>query len=414
MRVPAAALALCALAASGAVAGSGLGKKARFQHTMEIFDGHVCVFGGKSTSVGTRLADFLTDYRCVDATRSIDQGDPVWRHQSSASRFVMPPLAQHTSVYNRANHIIVPYGGQAPSTFSKANQLAIFCTLYQAWGASNAVDSAPRRYLHTAVLQESSGDMLIFGGTTDDTTFKGDGSRYNKVSRLITDNVRHAAHSKSLGHGSASNIAVGTVLTDDGDETPQPITNLVQHASVMINDTLMVVLGGNVYDGTLPVGEQNVMRPFSTVYVYDVDKMSWSTRNCTGSVPPSRGVIAVAQRDEYIYIHGGVNVNKWDELYADLYELNTLTWTWKKMATPGSPVPRYAHQMKALGHYLIITHGFISKDLGNGTTIGTGDPDIYFYNLRHKAFVDTYSPKGISKAELDKEWTVARTGATDG
>ncbi|KAJ2763275.1 hypothetical protein IWQ57_005602 [Coemansia nantahalensis] len=101
-------------------------------------------------------------------------------------------------------------------------------------------------------------------------------------------------------------------------------------------------------------------------------------------------------------------------MFDDLHELDTRTWRWKKLAAPGSPAPRYAHQMKALGHYLIITHGFIAETLGNGTVVEHGDPDIYFYDLNRRSFVDRYSPQGISARELDTEWLVARTGATNG
>ncbi|KAJ1728499.1 hypothetical protein LPJ61_004002 [Coemansia biformis] len=406
MRAPAAvALALAALVHGMVVVGRSLPKTPRFQHSAEIFNGQLCVFGGKSTSTGTQLSDFLTDYQCVDITKSVEQDSPAWKHQSSASRFAMPPLAQHTSVYDRYNHLIVPYGGQAPATFSQANQLAVYCTLYQAWGASNAVDADPRRYLHTAVLQARSSDMLIFGGASDNTTFNGNGTRYKGVSRMVLDIARHAENNRRVGRPTTAGLTIGTVIIDHGDMTPEPLVDLVQHSTAIINDTLMVVLGGNVYDSST---NSAVMREFDTVHVYDVDKLAWSSRNCTGDIPPARSVAAVAQRGEYIYLHGGVNVTGWEQVHSDLYELNTQTWAWRRLATPETPRPRYAHQIKALGHYLIVTNGFIT----NGSDAGVGDANIYFYDLRKQAYVNKYSPSGISKEELDTEWTVVRTRTT--
>ncbi|KAJ2652771.1 hypothetical protein IWW40_000883 [Coemansia sp. RSA 1250] len=388
------------------VGGSELQKVPRFQHTMEIFNGQLCVFGGKGPGTDTNLSSFVLDYRCVDITKSIDQNAPKWRLQGSASQFAMPPLAQHTTVYNRYNHVIVPFGGQSPVGFSKAINLAVYCTLFQAWGASNVVDRDVRRYVHTAVLQEKSGDMVVFGGASDDTTAGGDsqGSRWLQVNRLILDNERHNANQRRLGNSAADNTKLGMILSDNGDLTPSNISGVIHHSSILLNDTQMVVLGGDVYDG-----KAAVMQPFDTVYIYDIDTMKWRKQNCTGDVPPKRCVFSASQHNQDIYIFGGVNVTNWSDFYNDLYALDTLTWVWRKLPTPNAPVPRYAHQMKTLGDYLIITHGYIQ--LADGKY--GGDPDIYFYDLNKKAFVSKYSPSGISKAELDIEWREKRTGKTN-
>ncbi|KAJ2584674.1 hypothetical protein GGH95_000209 [Coemansia sp. RSA 1836] len=384
-----------------------LGKLPRFQHSMEIFGGHLCVFGGKSTTTGVSLSDFLLDYRCVDVTKSIDQANPQWRRQSSASRFAMPPLAQQSSVYDRENHIIVPYGGQTPDTFSKANHLAVYCTQFEAWGASNIVDIDPRRYLHTAVLQQVSGDMIIFGGASDETTNHQDSSRWLNVNRMVLDKPKHAAHAAALGVRGEGEIAVGTIITDYGDDTPDAINKLVQHSSVLVNDTQMVVLGGNIYDSK---ENKAVNLLFDLVHIYDVDRMEWSTRNCSGDVPPARSAFTASLRGSSIYIYGGVNVTGWSQLFGDLYALDTNTWRWSKLPTPNAPAPRYAHQMKTLGHYLIITNGYINT----GKDTYSGDEDIYFYDLNKQAFVRSYSPSGISKNELDTQWIVKASHKTKG
>ncbi|KAJ2829622.1 hypothetical protein GGI24_002095 [Coemansia furcata] len=389
------------------LASQGLGKIPRFQHSMEIVGGNLCVFGGKSTKTGVNLSDFLLDYRCVDATKSIDQASPKWKRQSSASRFAMPPLAQQSSVYDRDNHIIVPYGGQTPDTFSKANHLAVFCTKFEAWGASNIVDNDPRRYLHTAVLQEVSGDMIIFGGASDETTNHQNNGRWLNINRMVLDQPRHAIHAAARGIGNESNVAVGTVITDNGDDTPAAIIKLVQHSSVLINDTQMVVLGGNVYDS---VANKAVNLLFDSVHIYDVDQMKWSTQNCTGDIPPARSAFSASLHGSSIYIYGGVNVTGWSQLFGDLYKLDTNTWKWSKLPTPDAPAPRYAHQMKTLGHYLIVTHGYIST----GKDTYSGDADIYFYDLDRQAFVSSYSPSGISKSELDTQWVDKTTHKTRG
>ncbi|KAJ1819346.1 hypothetical protein LPJ60_003823 [Coemansia sp. RSA 2675] len=389
------------------LARQSLGKIPRFQHSMEVVGGKLCVFGGKSTSTGVSLSDFLLDYRCVDATKPIDQSSPQWRRQSSASRFAMPPLAQQSSVYDRVNHIIVPYGGQTPDTFSKANHLAVFCTKFEAWGASNIVDNDPRRYLHTAVLQEASGDMIIFGGASDATTNHQDNGRWLNVNRMVLDQPKHGIHAATRGVGNESRVAVGTIITDNGDETPAAINKIVQHSSVLLHDKQMVVLGGNIYDS---VENKAVNLLFDSVHIYDVDKMKWSTKNCSGDIPPPRSAFSASLRESSIYIYGGVNVTGWSQLFGDLYKLDTDTWVWTKLPTPNAPAPRYAHQMKTLGHYLVVTHGYIST----GKDTYSGDEDIYFYDLDAEAFVSRYSPRGIAKSELDTQWIVTTTHKTRG
>ncbi|KAJ2402119.1 hypothetical protein GGF41_007619, partial [Coemansia sp. RSA 2531] len=319
----------------------------------------------------------------------------------------MPPLAQQSSVYDRDNHIIVPYGGQTPDTFSKANHLAVFCTKFEAWGASNIVDNDPRRYLHTAVLQVASGDMIIFGGASDATTNHQDNGRWLNVNRMVLDQPRHGIHAASRGIGNERKIAVGTIITDNGDDTPAAINKIVQHSSVLLNDTQMVVLGGNVYDS---VANKAVNLLFDSVHIYDVDRMKWSTKNCTGDIPPPRSAFSASLRDRSIYIYGGVNVTGWSQLFGDLYKLDTDTWKWSKLPTPNAPAPRYAHQMKTLGHYLVVTHGYINT----GKDKYSGDEDIYFYDLDKQAFVSSYSPSGIAKSELDTQWIVGASHKTKG
>ncbi|KAJ2780756.1 hypothetical protein H4R18_003268 [Coemansia javaensis] len=407
------AVAVVAGMVAAATAASGLPSQPRFQHTMEIFDGKMCVFGGKHNSTGVMLADFQLDYRCVDVTKSIQRSKPKWRHPGSSSRFVMPPLAQQTSVYDPVNHIIVPYGGQVPTGFSQANNLAVYCTLYQAWGASNIVDADPRRYVHTAVLQQRSGDMIIFGGARDSTT-RGDGNRYNNPSRMVLDMVRHTENNRRLGLATPANLTVGDVVQDNAGAIPSVLIGIIHHASELIGDRDMVVMGGNSPD---PQNNSVAYQlPLSTVYVYDVDAFTWSARNCTGDVPTPRSVSASAQRDGLIYLHGGVNVSGWSQFFDELHVLNTTSWTWRRLpvdrASPHTPRARYAHKMKLVGDFLVITHGYIYTDAAPGAM--GGDPDIYFYDLKRQAFVDRYSPRGATQRELDTGWTVRRKSSATG
>ncbi|KAJ2157868.1 hypothetical protein GGF46_004204, partial [Coemansia sp. RSA 552] len=153
-------------------------------------------------------------------------------------------------------------------------------------------------------------------------------------------------------------------------------------------------------------------------YIYDIDTMQWRIQNCTGDIPPDRIAVASSLYENRIYIHGGVILPDWADFLNDMYELDTVTWNWRKMPnTSGSqqhvPVPRYAHQMKTLGHYLIITHGYIQA-VGQEAGKGTGDPDIYIYDLRKEEYVDRYSPKGLTKRDLDTEWIFEQTSTTGG
>ncbi|KAJ1930952.1 hypothetical protein FBU59_006875, partial [Linderina macrospora] len=155
----------------------------------------------------------------------------------------------------------------------------------------------------------------------------------------------------------------------------------------------MVVLGGDNWNTTKNDAD---MPPFDTAHIYNVDEHSWSKQPCRGQVPSPRSAHTAALYNDSIYIYGGANNSNWSSIHSDMYALNTKTWVWRKVPASNMPKPRYAHQMKALGHYLIISHGFLEDS--------TGDPDIYFFDIETEKFVDHYSPRGISRAELDVEW----------
>ncbi|KAJ1954467.1 hypothetical protein EC988_002416 [Linderina pennispora] len=359
---------------------------------MEIVNGKLCVFGGKDNATTTRLQDFLLDFRCVKLTRPIRRVQPGWEQLESASRFAMPPLAQQTSVYDRGSRIIVPYGGQTPDRFSKADKIMIFTTTYEAWDASYVSDVLPRRYIHSAVLQESSGDMVVFGGASDATTAGEKTARWRDPARMVLDKVRHRSHLQSIGR-LADNATTGTIIQDTDAIPPEEIALLTHHTSTLVNDTLMVVLGGDNWNNSKSDAD---MVPFDRAHVYNVDDHTWTMQPCGGQVPPPRSGHTAALHKDSIYIFGGANNSNWSMIYNDMYALDTRTWVWREISVPHMPKPRYGHQMKALGHYLIISHEFLESS--------TGDPDIYFFDTESHTFVDRYSPEGISRAELDTEW----------
>ncbi|KAJ1964566.1 hypothetical protein GGI12_001342 [Dipsacomyces acuminosporus] len=314
----------------------------------------------------------------------------------------MPALAQHSSVYDRINRIVVPYGGQTPAGFSKTNNLAIYSAQFEAWGASTAVNSALKRYLHTAVIQEKSGDMIIYGGTSDTTTDSQGVGRWNGTYRMVLDVDRHMKHAAALGRATAK-VTVGQIITDNDTHIPDTIAGVVQHSSVLVDDRQMVVMGGNTnkksqfkYDDI----------PFASVYIYDVDTQKWSTQKCNGKIPYPRSEFSASLYKDSIFIFGGINPGDWTKPFNDLYQLNTTTWTWTDKSTASAPPPRYAHRAKTLGHYLIITHGFLAGDIG--------DPEIYFYDILKGEFVDSYSPKGITRRDLDIQWAAPISPGTKG
>ncbi|KAJ1933808.1 hypothetical protein FBU59_005906, partial [Linderina macrospora] len=308
----------------------------RFHHKSEIVNGHLCVYGGKSNTTTTNLSDFLIDHRCVDITKEIDRTNPFWKKLRSSSQFTMPPLAQHSSVYDRVNHVIVPYGGQTATGFSAVNRVSVFCSMYQAWGASTYVDSEPRRYTHTAVLQERSGDMIIFGGTSDSTTNGQAFARWPNPVRMVLDGHRHAKYARAI-NGNSSYVSASTILKDDGDAPPKDVENINQHAAVIFNDRDMVVVGGSVWDNSL-AASSNV--PMDKAFVYNVDSHTWSTHKCSGDIPSARGAMPASRYKDSLFIFGGVNILTWDTPYNDLFMLNTTSWVWRKMPTPGAPAAR--------------------------------------------------------------------------
>ena len=107
-----------------------------------------------------------------------------------------------------------------------------------------------------------------------------------------------------------------------------------QHTSCVYKNQLVVFGGGKA--GSLPVTDQQV-------HLYDPINNSWSTPNIKGQPPSNRhGHLMINFNDKYVYLHGGMNDQKF---YDDLWilDFDAQKWSLVKQHITIHPCARAAH-----------------------------------------------------------------------
>lgn len=135
----------------------------------------------------------------------------------------------------------------------------------------------PMRRIYHSTVSTSSGKIVIVGGE------KADGSNNALSDHSVFD-------------------AAGPTFK------PLPIpsspTDLYGHASILLSDDRVLVLGG--YSQSL-----NALIPLSTIWVLDNNQSTWSTAQVSGDIlpPPRRGFASTLLSNGKIIIHGGCDAN---------------------------------------------------------------------------------------------------------
>lgn len=119
------------------------------------------VFGGVGTANGV-----LNDVWTLSNANGLG-GTPKWT-QLSPSGVTPSPRSGHSAVYDTANHRMVIYGGVSGTTVVQNDAWILTDTndtgANPAWTQLTPTDSAPYRASHTAIYDQASSAMVIFGG----------------------------------------------------------------------------------------------------------------------------------------------------------------------------------------------------------------------------------------------------------
>ena len=125
-----------------------------------------------------------------------------------------------------------------------------------------------------------------------------------------------------------------------------------QHVGCVFRNELVVFSGGEV--ASKPVSDEGV-------HIFNFNDQSWRTIEIDGQVPNCRhGHLMINFNDQCIYLHGGMNENKF---YNDLWKLDLDARKWTKVKQPKVNIPqaRAAHGGIATEKYLYI-YGGLNED----------------------------------------------------
>lgn len=153
------------------------------------------------------------------------------------------------------------------------------------------------------------------------------------------------------------------------------------------NDAELILFGGERYTGDRAAF-------FSDLYVYNVEKRSWS-RYDSPNRPPPRSSHAAAVHKNFMYVFGGEFSNpslSQYRHYRDLWRLDVTDMSWERIEVRGGPSARSGHRMCVVSGKLVVFGGFYDNGMENKY-------------LNDVCYMD------LTKDEL--EWTKVSTSAVD-
>ena len=260
---------------------------ARWGQATAVINDALFVHGGKTdqfNSFSYTSAPNNDDLLLLSLSSPFSASEPPWELISSSAPWG-PALAWHTlSVIDSTR--MLSFGGQPDlnsptATFDGADSASLLdvSNITSPTWITEPVSWAnqPMRRIYHSAVSTSSGKIVIVGGE------KADGSN------------------NALSDHSAFDAAGPTFK-------PLPIPSappdLYGHASILLSDGRMLVLGG--YSQSL-----NALIPLSTIWILDKNQLTWSTAQVFGDIlpPPRRGFASTLLSNGMILIHGGCDAN---------------------------------------------------------------------------------------------------------
>lgn len=115
------------------------------------------------------------------------------------------------------------------------------------------------------------------------------------------------------------------------------------------------MFGGEWYDS-----DRDKMYAYADIFVLDVDKQRWRRVVTPGGPLPRSSHQAVATK-HYLYVFGGeftsLNQEKFKH-YGDLWRLSLADWAWEALPIRGGPSARSGHRMALHRGRLLLFGGF--------------------------------------------------------
>ncbi|KAJ2591485.1 hypothetical protein H4R99_006734 [Coemansia sp. RSA 1722] len=154
----------------------------RWSHTSTIADQTMYIFGGKK-STGNSESDYASSCLSINLSAKFSTNSIPWEH---ACENTGPQIAGHSAAINTDINMVVVFGGTMPENADRVSAVHLFSAQIGFWSTPSDREFPNTLIDHTAVIQDPTGDMLIFGGrivSSDQLS--------NSTLLMVTDTQRH-------------------------------------------------------------------------------------------------------------------------------------------------------------------------------------------------------------------------------
>ncbi|KAJ2719945.1 hypothetical protein GGI07_004910 [Coemansia sp. Benny D115] len=159
------------------------GVSVRWSHASVIADQTMYIIGGKSGQ-GNTEADYATSCLSLNLANRFSTDNAPWGWTCDNNG---PLVAGHSAAINSQINMAVVYGGTVPDNTKPPSPVHLFSAEIGFWSTPEKPGFPLSLVGHTAVMQDSTGDMVVFGGVSDDASQ----TVSNSTLVMITDTERH-------------------------------------------------------------------------------------------------------------------------------------------------------------------------------------------------------------------------------
>ncbi|KAI8324267.1 hypothetical protein GQ54DRAFT_296263 [Martensiomyces pterosporus] len=361
----------------------------RWSHTSVIADQTLYIFGGKN---GTRnkVQDYVAQCLTLDLSKKFGTDSPPWSTSCSTSA---PLIAGHSAIINNDINMIIAFGGTVPDGKSNGTPLHLFSTEIGFWKTPGAAGFPKPLVNHTAILQVSTGDMVVFGGAAPNSTHANP-RLSNSTFRMVTDRSDHVIMTASPrtpfsdmyspSPKSSRSSDPSTMDLDDSPKISGIVAQLVSSSALLsstglhatpatrfptsssatpMTDTALSrrsLVGRNAVNseahgsgGSSDAGKHQKRAADGP----SVDIMTWINSTLPAGVSGRVGHTASVISDGAMVVLGGSNGTALVGM-DDIYVYSILTRTWLRRSASGSvPKARRNHVAVVANNSLIVLHG---------------------------------------------------------
>ncbi|KAI9282509.1 hypothetical protein BC943DRAFT_114414 [Umbelopsis sp. AD052] len=310
----------------------------RYGHSAVLMDNSIYFYGGDSSiTASTRTPLWLSDLAVLNLSGSFPLQQPNWSPISGTQSILGGPSVYYHVGFadDHGSKQMLIVGGITPSAQSQNNNSAyMYDAARRQWTQLSLPDQDVVHRQGAAVSTTSNGQAYLWGGKT----ITGElfmNSLALRQEKPPEDTPAPPNASQLVYRLNCTNPNDSSLVIPNGNEIPNM---RYSHSQTIINDTIIVVLGG--FDGI-----SGTPTSLGDVWLFDISTSTW-TNIQAGLSPDGRPAArsshsAVLMADgKSIVIYGGYDGYN---VFNDVAILHTDTWTWEVKSTTANVQGRADH-----------------------------------------------------------------------